>query len=64
MFVLDRFEGNIAVIERDREVFNIPRDLLPEGVKEGDCLNIEIKIDEKSNEHRKRIEEKAKRLWE
>ena len=64
MFVLDRFEGNIAVVERESEIFNVPRDLLPEGAKEGDCLTIEIKIDEKSNEHRKRIEEKAKRLWE
>ena len=64
MFVIDRFEGNAAVIEWEKEIFNIPRNLLPEGAKEGDYLKIDIKIDETSNENRKRIEEKAKRLWE
>ena len=41
--VIDRFEGDVAVCE-DCETglvnLNLPRDRLPEGAKEGDCLNL------------------------
>jgi hypothetical protein len=41
MVVVDRFEGNFAVCEgSDRTMMNIPRSKLPEGVKEGDVLDI------------------------
>jgi hypothetical protein len=40
--VIDRFEGEYAVCERDdRTMMNIPRKGLPTGVKEGDALVID-----------------------
>ncbi len=65
MFVVDSIIGDMVVIEWDRETFNIPLALLPEGVKEGDCLDFDIKIDNESTKERiERIQDKAKRLWE
>ena len=50
-FVIDRFEGNYAVIESiDRKVYNIPKEILG-GFKEGDSIiitkekNINDKLD-------------------
>ncbi|MEW9123306.1 MAG: DUF3006 domain-containing protein [Thermotaleaceae bacterium] len=65
MFVLDRIEGDRALIEWGEEIIEIPLVLLPTGVKEGDLLRISISIEENETEARKeRLEEKAKRLWE
>jgi len=48
MYIIDRFEGDWAVIEFDQRTFNIPRELLPSSAREGDILNIEITINEKA----------------
>lgn len=65
MFVLDRIEGDRALIEWGEEIIEIPLALLPTGVKEGNLLRISISIEENETEARKeRLEEKAKRLWE
>lgn len=45
MFVIDRFEGQWAVIEYGRETFNLPRKMLPTDAREGDVLNINISVD-------------------
>ncbi|KJS16652.1 MAG: hypothetical protein VR69_08290 [Peptococcaceae bacterium BRH_c4b] len=45
MLVIDRFEGDWAVMELGRKVFNIPRLLLPAEAKEGDVINIDTSID-------------------
>jgi hypothetical protein len=45
MFVIDRFEGQWAVIEYVRETFNLPRKMLPTDAREGDVLNINISVD-------------------
>jgi len=38
-YIIDRFEGNLAVSETaDKEFVNIPKYKLPLGVKVGDCL--------------------------
>jgi hypothetical protein len=53
---LDRFEGNMAVLlVRDDESikFNVPIILLPDGVREGDILDISITIDEKATDDSK-----------
>jgi arginine deiminase len=40
--IIDRFEGNFAVCEKeDRKMLNIKRNKLPADVKEGDVLIIE-----------------------
>jgi len=46
--IIDRFEGNIAVIEFDEEMKDVPKTQLPKGVKVGDVLLFDggqIKID-------------------
>lgn len=45
--VIDRFEGDYAVILfGDQEIqVDMPKALLPKGIKEGDILNITFKID-------------------
>lgn len=40
-WIVDRFEGEYAVIERaGGETFNIPRYLLPSALKEGDVVGV------------------------
>ena len=54
--VIDRFEGKYAILEfQDRNpiIFNFPRHLLPQEVKEGTVLNINIDIDQEETKRRK-----------
>lgn len=65
MFIIDRFEGDWAVLELDRVTFHIPKVLLPDGAREGDVVEIEISIDEKAAaEREQRIEKLADDLFE
>lgn len=65
MFIIDRIEGEAAVIEWEMGMFQLPRTLLPRGAKEGDLLKISIELDKKNTNVRwEELEEKAKRLWE
>lgn len=41
MIIIDRFEGNIAVLETDVGMINVDRKLIPEGSAEGDVLRCE-----------------------
>ena len=50
MLVIDRFEGDWAVMELGRKVFNIPRLLLPAEAREGDVINIDSSIDREATE--------------
>ena len=38
MYIIDRFEGDIAVIETDSAMIELPRRLLPPEAAEGDVL--------------------------
>lgn len=61
---VDRIENDMAVLlTRDDRVirFNIPITLLPEGVREGDVLEISITIDENATDDAK---ERVSRLME
>ncbi len=56
--VVDRLEGNIAVVLfGDKEIkVDIPRQLLPEGTKEGSWLKINFELDLKGEkQQRERI---------
>lgn len=55
--IIDRFEGNFAVVELpDKRTANIDKQLIPSGAKEGTTLSIDIKIDKEATESRhKRI---------
>lgn len=67
--IVDRFEGDYAVCEREDQVMiNIEKTKLPEGVKEGDILFLEDKrviVDGKETmSRRKRIDEMMRNLWD
>ena len=51
MWVIDRIENDIAVIEFNNSTFDIPVSALPEGVKEGMVLNVSF---DKDAENQKR----------
>ena len=53
MLIIDRFEGDWAVLEMGRRTFNFPRSLLPEGAREGDVLDIKIAVDNLATTKRK-----------
>ncbi|MBU5675563.1 DUF3006 domain-containing protein [Alkaliphilus sp. MSJ-5] len=68
MIILDRFEGDYAVIEIDGEMVDVERCLVDEEVKEGDVLTIIDGIyyrDDQATKKRKQyIEDKFKDMWE
>ena len=68
-YIVDRFEGNIAVCEDENKNFiNIPKYKLPLETKEGDCLVEKygfFKIDVEETVSRKdRIKKKMENLFE
>lgn len=69
--VIDRIEGNLAVLIVDNKPLNVPLATLPAGAKEGDYLQVEMQegavisatIDTAAiQEARQRIAEKLERL--
>lgn len=67
-YIIDRFEGEFAVCERDDLKFeNIEKIKLPKGVNEGDVISFDgekyIKNVEKTNDKKKYIEDLTKDLW-
>ena len=61
MYIIDRLEGDWAVIENEGKTFNLPRKLLPEGAGEGDAIKITVEIDRQAT--RSRVQ-KVKQLIE
>ncbi len=60
--VVDRIEGDLAVVETEwREVVNIPLRYLPEGIREGNVLDIIFRI---NPEKEKKRREEIKKLQE
>jgi hypothetical protein len=64
--VVDRIEGDLAVLvlyEDDRVKFNLPLGYLPDGVREGDHLQMSFAEDESSRQsEKKRIDDLLKEL--
>ena len=52
--IVDRFEGDWAVLEWNGTTFNLPRAVLPKEVKEGDVLRFSIEVDRNETESRRR----------
>lgn len=48
MFIIDRFEGEYALIEMNKKIFHIPKTLIPKGAKEGDVILIQITVDKEA----------------
>ena len=69
-FVVDRFEGDIAILENrnTKEMIEVDRKELPDTIKEGEYLNRVngkfIKNEEKNIEISERIKKKMDNLWE
>lgn len=63
--IIDRFEGDWAVIECGSKTFNLPKDLLPKEAKEGDVVAIKVFIDREATARRKEeIEKLTEGLFE
>lgn len=66
--IIDRFEGNIAVVEFDDEMKDIPKNELPKGVNVGDVLLFDgdkITIDKNETKKlKKEIEDLMDELFE
>lgn len=62
--IIDRFEGQYAVVELDNGDFvSVPRMVLPNLADEGDVITIESDEDA-TDQRRKRIEGLMEKLWE
>lgn len=48
MLIIDRFEGDWAVIEFGQKTFNIPKVLIPADAREGDVISIHIAVDKEA----------------
>ena len=66
MTIIDRFEGEYAVLETDSGMKNVLRDMLPEEAHEGDVVELKngaYTINKKAAEKRRReLREKLKKL--
>ncbi len=59
MVIIDRFEGEWAVLEWEGRTFSFPRLLLPDDCREGDVLAFSCSVDHSDTEARR---EKIKKL--
>ena len=50
MLVIDRFEGEYALIEMKKKIFHIPKILLPKGAEKGSVIQIQITVDKEATE--------------
>lgn len=65
MLIIDRFEGDWAVVEYGETTFNFPRSLLPQDVKESDVITISISVDQTiTKERRQKGEEMMKGFFD
>lgn len=63
LLIVDRFEGDWAVIEYGTETFDFPKELLPSNTKAGDVLTLTITVDQETTQRRKaRIDSLFERL--
>ena len=63
--IIDRFEGDWAIIEYDAQFFKLPKSLLPPDAEEGDMLELHITINESATAERKnKIQELMDDLFE
>ncbi|WP_353097316.1 DUF3006 domain-containing protein [Tissierella praeacuta] len=62
-FTIDRFEGELAIVElENKEIIEIPKAILPLDAKEGDIIATSVDIGE-TEERKRRIQEKFESLF-
>ena len=60
--IIDRFEGDYAIVELDEwKILELPKELIPEA-EEGDVINIEI-LKEETNKRKEQIKNKMNQLF-
>jgi hypothetical protein len=66
--IIDRFEGDIVVVEIDGETQDFPKSIFPKEAEVGDVVNIDgdkVTVDKKATEKlRKEIEDLMNEVWE
>jgi hypothetical protein len=63
--IIDRFEGDYAVIEYQGKVLNLPRIFLPAETQEGAVLDVIIMLDDiETNKLKAEIKELMDDVWE
>ncbi len=56
-YIVDRIEENLVIVEWEGGHIYLPKEIFPEPIKEGDVLDIAIKVDHELTENRiKKIE--------
>ncbi len=61
MFIIDRFEGAMVVLEYEGHTYTLPRKILPPGTREGDVLRAAFLVDAPATAKRR---ERIKQLEE
>lgn len=65
MIIIDRFEGEIAVVEYKGKNYDIPRSWLPVVAKEGDVVVVTLVVDEEATTRRRgEMERKVQDLFD
>jgi phage terminase large subunit-like protein len=63
--IVDRFEGDYAVIEYHNQVLNLPRVFLPAETHEGDVLDIVVLLDDnETGKMKAEINRLMEEVWE
>jgi Protein of unknown function (DUF3006) len=63
--IIDRFEGDIAVVEINGKTQDFPKSIFPKEAEVGDLVIIEVTVDKKATvKLRREIEELMNEVWE
>lgn len=63
--IIDRFEGDYAVVEYYDQVLNLPKVFLPAEVHEGDVLDVMVLLDDnETNKIKAEIKKLMDDVWE
>lgn len=61
--IIDRFEGDFAVVEtEDKKLVNMPKQLLPMKAEEGSVITIEVDS-EGTDKRRERVSDLMDQVW-
>lgn len=61
-WIIDRFEGDYAVVGCGDVYFNVPKSALPSGVSEGDVMDVGINVSE-TNVKSVQVKDRLKKLF-
>jgi hypothetical protein len=63
--IIDRFEGNLVVVEIDGETKDFPKEILPSEAKVGDVIEIKITLlKEETQKLKNEIDQLMQDVWE